>query len=429
MPVLAVVGAQWGDEGKGRVVDWLAARADVVARYQGGDNAGHTVVHDGGTFKLHMIPSGIFRPEVTCVIGAGCAVNPVGLRAELAELQAAGVDASNLWVDERAHLVLPWHLELDGIEEEGRDGRSQIGTTRRGIGPCYTDKAARRGIRAGDLLRPALLRERVTAAARWHDIALRHFGKPAIDVDAVLADCADHARALGARIVDTTALLERAVDADQTVLLEGQLGVMRDLDWGIYPFVTSSCPTAAAAATGTGLGAHAVDQAIGVVKAYTTSVGGGPFPTELLDATGDRLRAIGAEYGATTGRPRRCGWLDAVALRYAVRRNGLDALVLTKLDVLDGFDQIAVATGYTLDGVATERLPCTDDQWRARPQYQWCPGWSAATAHARSWDELPVAARSYVRRVEQLAGVPVRWVSVGAAREAMVAVPALHADA
>ena len=423
MPVLAVVGAQWGDEGKGRVVDWLAARAEVVARYQGGDNAGHTVVNEGGTFKLHMVPSGIFRREVACVIGAGCVVNPAGLRAELAELEGAGVDTANLWIDERAHLVLQWHLQLDGIEEDGRDGRSQIGTTRRGIGPCYTDKAARRGVRAGDLLRPALLRERIVAAARWHTIVLQHFGKDAIDIEAVLAACADHAEAIGARIVDTTAILERAVDADQTVLLEGQLGVMRDLDWGIYPFVTSSCPTAAAAASGTGLGAHAVDQAIGVVKAYTTSVGGGPFPTELLDATGDRLRATGVEYGATTGRPRRCGWLDVVALRYAVRRNGLDALVLTKLDVLDSFDQIAIATSYTVDGVETDRLPCTDDQWRAEPRYAWFGGWGCSTEQVRAWGDLPAAAQAYVRTVEQLAGVPVRWVSVGPARDAIIEVP------
>lgn len=423
MPVLAVVGAQWGDEGKGRVVDWLARRADVVVRFQGGDNAGHTVVNEHGLFKLHMIPSGVFRPEVACVIGAGCVVNPEGLLAELAALEAAGVRTANLWIDERAHVVMPWHIALDGIEESGRSARDQIGTTKRGIGPCYTDKAARRGVRVGDLLRPDLLRARVEAAAAWHDIVLRHFGQPGIDREAVLQACAAHAAALAPRIRDTTALLEAAADRDATILLEGQLGVMRDLEWGIYPFVTSSSPTAAYAPAGAGLGARAVDEAIGVVKAYSTSVGGGPFPTELLDATGERLRAVGGEYGATTGRPRRCGWLDAVALRYAVRRNGLTSLVLTKLDVLDDFGRIAVATSYRVDGAETDRVPCTDDQWRAEPQLRWLPGWQRATTGVRRWQDLPAPAQAYVRAIEQLAGVPVSHVSVGPERDAILAVP------
>ncbi|MCB9740435.1 MAG: adenylosuccinate synthase [Deltaproteobacteria bacterium] len=423
MPVLAVVGAQWGDEGKGRVVDWLARRADVVVRFQGGDNAGHTVVNEHGLFKLHMVPSGIFRPEVSCIIGAGCVVHPQALLGELAELQAQGIDTGNLWIDERAHLVMPWHLLLDGIEESGRSARDQIGTTRRGIGPCYTDKAARRGIRAGDLLRPELLRARVTAAARWHDIMLRHFGQPEIDVEAVLARCAAEAEALGGRIVDTTLRLEQAQDGGATILLEGQLGVMRDLEWGIYPFVTSSSPTAAYAPAGSGLGAGAVDEAIGVVKAYSTSVGGGPFPTELLDATGERLRSIGGEFGATTGRPRRCGWLDAVALRYAVRRNGLSSLVLTKLDVLDDFAEIAVAEAYSLDGARIDRVPTTDDQWRAEPVYEWLPGWQAPTKAVRTWDALPAAAQAYVRAVEAMAGVPISHVSVGPERDAILEVP------
>lgn len=423
MPVLAVVGAQWGDEGKGRVVDWLARRADVVVRFQGGDNAGHTVVNEHGLFKLHMVPSGIFRPEVSCIIGAGCVVHPQGLLGELAELQAQGVDTGNLWIDERAHLVMPWHLLLDGIEESGRSARDQIGTTRRGIGPCYTDKAARRGIRAGDLLRPELLRARVTAAARWHDITLRHFGQPGIDVEAVLARCAAEAEALGGRIVDTTLRLEQAQDGGATILLEGQLGVMRDLEWGIYPFVTSSSPTAAYAPAGSGLGAGAVDEAIGVVKAYSTSVGGGPFPTELLDATGERLRSVGGEFGATTGRPRRCGWLDTVALRYAVRRNGLTSLVLTKLDVLDDFAEIAVAEAYSLDGARIDRVPTTDDQWRADPVYEWLPGWQASTKAVRTWDALPAAAQAYVRAIEAMAGVPISHVSVGPERDAILEVP------
>lgn len=427
MPVLAVVGAQWGDEGKGRVVDWLAADADVVVRYQGGDNAGHTVVHGGQVHKLHMVPSGIFRSEVQNIIAAGCAVNPWALTEELAALASRGVDVGNLWIDERAHLVMPWHLQLDGIEEDARAGANQIGTTRRGIGPCYTDKAARRGLRAGDLLRPALLRERVTAAARWHDITLGHFGRPAIDVEATLLQCADAAQALGHRIVDTTALLEVALDEDRTVLLEGQLGVMRDLDWGIYPFVTSSHPTAAFAPAGAGLGAIALDDAIGVCKAYATSVGGGPFPTELLDETGAKLRSIGAEFGATTGRPRRCGWLDAVALRYAARRNGLTRLIVTKLDVLDDFAEIAVADGYDLDGRVVERLPTTDDQARCQPRYRTFEGWQVATTAARSWAELPPAARRYIRAIEALGGVPVSHVSVGAERDAILSVPPAEA--
>lgn len=427
MSTLAVVGMQWGDEGKGRVVDWLAADADVVARFQGGDNAGHTVVHGDKVFKLHLVPSGIFRPEVRCVVGAGCAVNPDGLLAELAELHRADIDTQNLWLDARAHVVMPWHLVLDGIEERSRSAKAQIGTTRRGIGPCYTDKAGRRGVRLGDLLRPDVLVDRLTAAADWHDVIFAHFGEPAIDRAATLARCESWAAALGERIVDTAAMLEDAVDAGRQVLLEGQLGVMRDLDWGAYPFVTSSNPTAAFAAAGAGLGAHAIDDVVGVVKAYVTSVGAGPLPTELLGAEGDHLRTLGGEYGATTGRPRRCGWLDAVALRYAARRNGVDRVVLTKLDILDTIERISVAVAYDVDGVRTERMPPADALGGCAPVYAHFDGWRADTTAVRHFDALPPAAQAYVRAVERLGGVRISHVSVGPDRDAILAVPVMPA--
>lgn len=429
MPTVAVVGAQWGDEGKGRVVDWLAARADVVVRYQGGDNAGHTVRNEFGTFKLHGVPSGIFRPSVRCVIGAGCVVNPAALLAELAGLERAGIPTANLWIDERAQLVLPYHLTLDGLEEDSRvadpGAGGSIGTTRRGIGPCYTDKAARRGLRAGDLLRPGQFAARLAAAARWHDVVLGHFGRPPVDQGAVLAAAAAWQRDLGARIVDTTAMLDDAVDAGDTLLLEGQLGIMRDLDWGAWPYVTSSAPTAGYAAQGAGLGARGIDEILGVAKAYVTAVGAGPLPTELHDEVGAQLRHIGDEFGATTGRPRRCGWLDAVALRHAVRRNGLHALVLTKLDVLDALPQVQVAVAYDHRGTTLQRLPSAEVAAECTVVYRAFSGWQQPTGAARRWTDLPGPARAYVRAVEALAGVPITFVSVGAERDAIVAVPAV----
>ena len=420
MTVTAVVGAQWGDEGKGRVVDWLAQRAQMVIRFQGGDNAGHTVINHHGTFKLHMVPSGIFNPDTQCVIGTGCVVNPTNLLKELAEVEAAGVSTANLWISDRAHLVLPYHIRIDGLQERSLKQGRKIGTTKRGIGPAYTDKSARRGIRVGDLQRPDWLRERLSNALAHANAVLTSHGEEPEQLEDLVALCGRWAEAFSGRIVDSTWRVRDAVVNQHNVLLEGQLGVMRDLDWGIYPYVTSSNPTAAFAAVGAGLPANRIDEVIGVVKAYSTSVGGGPFPCELHDEVGQKLRDIGAEYGATTGRPRRCGWFDGVAIAYASWLNGFTGLAVTKLDVLDHFDEIKVCTGYRLDGEVLNHVPDTADQERCEPIYETWPGWLCPTTEARRWDDLPKPARSFLHRISQLAGVPIRFVSVGAERDQLV---------
>ena len=419
MSVTAVVGAQWGDEGKGRIVDYLAQHADMVIRFQGGDNAGHTVVNQHGTFRLHLVPSGIFNPSTCCIVGPGTVVNPDTLLAELAELAAAGIDLSNLWLSERAHLILPYHRLLDGLEEAARGG-SQIGTTGRGIGPAYADKAARTGVRLGDLLRPEYLRERLAGALAQKNLTLAHFGRQPLALDDLLAQAEAWRHAIGGRIIDTVPRVRDAVRGGQDVLLEGQLGVMRDLDWGTYPFVTSSNPIAGGACAGAGLPPSAVGWVVGVAKAYCTAVGAGPFPTELHDETGARLREIGQEYGATTGRPRRCGWLDGVALPYAAWLNGFTGLAITKLDVLDGLAEIKICTGYRLDGQVTTQIPYPPEMDRAEPVYETWPGWSEPTRNARTWEELPAAARAYLNRIAELAGVPIKYVSVGPEREQLI---------
>jgi adenylosuccinate synthase len=419
MSVTAVVGGQWGDEGKGRVIDYLAQRADLVVRFQGGDNAGHTVVNDFGTFKLHLVPSGIFTPTTRCLIGAGTVVNPDGLLRELAEIEAAGVSTDNLLIDQRAHLVLPYHPRLDALREAALEGQ-KIGTTGRGIGPAYADKAARVGLRVGDLRRPAWLRQRLEQALPAVNRLLTDFGHEPAALEPLLARCAAWAAALGHRIVDSLPLMQDALATRQKVLLEGQLGVMRDLDWGIYPYVTSSNPSASGAYSGAGLPPNAIDEVIAVVKAYSTAVGAGPFPVELLDEDGDRLRAIGQEYGATTGRPRRCGWFDGVAIRYATWLNGTTSLAITKLDVLDSFAEIKICTGYRVDGELVTHMPDTPDLERAEPVLEVWPGWQTSTREVRAWDDLPREARRYLHRVAELAGAPIRYVSVGPERRQLV---------
>lgn len=419
MTVIAIVGAQWGDEGKGRIVDYLAQRADMVIRFQGGDNAGHTVVNAHGTFRLHLVPSGIFNPRTQCIIGPGTVVNPETLLAEMTELAAAGLDLSNLWLSERAHLVLPYHRLLDGLEESARGGQ-QIGTTKRGIGPAYADKAARAGLRLGDLLRPAYLRSRLAATLPQKNLTLAHFGQLPLDLDSLLALAEGWRAALADRIVDTLPRVQAAVRSGQNVLLEGQLGVMRDLDWGTYPFVTSSNPLAGGAAAGAGLPPWAITEVIGVVKAYCTAVGAGPFPTELHDEIGTRLREVGGEYGATTGRPRRCGWLDGVALPYAAWLNGFTGLAVTKLDVLDGLPELKICVGYRVDGRVITHVPDTPDFERCEPVYETWPGWAGSTRDARTWNDLPRAAQAYLRRISDLADAPIRYVSVGPAREQLI---------
>ncbi len=421
MSVTAVVGAQWGDEGKGRIVDYLAQRADMVIRFQGGDNAGHTVMNEYGLFRLHLVPSGIFNPATCCIVGPGTVVNPETLIGEMAELASAGVALDNLWLSERSQVVMPYHRLLDGLEETAR-GSGQIGTTRRGIGPAYADKAARIGIRLGDLCRPDYLAARLAQVLPHKNLALQHFGQPALNLDDLLAQATAWGRVLGPRIVDTLPMVQEAVQRGRRVLLEGQLGVMRDLDWGTYPYVTSSNPIAGAACAGAGLPAAAITEVIAVVKAYCTAVGAGPFPTELKDDVAVHLRQVGQEYGATTGRPRRCGWLDGVVLPYAAWLNGFTGLAITKLDVLDGLPEVKLCVGYRLEGRLITHVPDTPDLERCEPVYETWPGWSRSTRTARRWEELPTEAQAYLRRIAELAGAPIRYVSVGPERDQLIVV-------
>jgi adenylosuccinate synthase len=435
MSVIAVVGAQWGDEGKGRVVDYLAADADLVIRYAGGNNAGHTVVNPQGEFKLHLIPSGIFFPKTRNLLGNGVVINPPALVAELDSLAAAGIAADNLFISDRAHLVMPYHVLLDQLEERDR-GKGKLGTTSRGIGPAYVDKFARRGIRVVDLMEPEQFIARLAPAlVRVRRLVEGYYGAggPEDPMAEQIAAATDEAAIsdayLGAgerlrrHVVDGRALVDGALASGERILLEGQLGTMRDIDWGIYPYVTSSSPIPGGASLGAGLPAVAIDRVLGVVKAYTTAVGAGPLPTELADADGEQLRDRGAEFGASTGRPRRCGWYDAVAVRYSVLLAGYSTIALTKLDVLDGFDRIPVCVGYRdpLTGAELTSVPASEPLYsRLDPIYEQLPGWQTDTTHVRSWDQLPAAARAYVERLEELAGAPISHVSVGPERDQMI---------
>ncbi len=420
MPVTAIVGAQWGDEGKGRIIDYLAQEADVVIRFQGGDNAGHTVINQYGKHALHLIPSGIFNPKTQNIIGSGCVVNPQSLLEEMASLAKANVELGNLWISSRAQMVMPYHRLLDVLEESAR-GKDTIGTTKRGIGPAYADKAARSGLRIGDLLNPDWLEGRLDNALRIVDEKIRILGGEAVKGEELYALCMSYGEKLADRIIDTVPMTRYAVETDKRILLEGQLGVMRDLDWGTYPYVTSSNPTASYAASGAGLPARVISRVIGVVKAYSSAVGDGPFPVELKDAEGDKLRAIGAEYGATTGRPRRCGWFDGVAIGYAAWLNGMTGLAVTKLDVLDTFDTIKLCVGYKLpDGtVIRDSMPDTPILNLVTPVYEEWEGWNTSTEQCRSWDDLPLPAQRYIERIAKLANVRVDYISVGPEREQM----------
>jgi adenylosuccinate synthase len=433
--VTVVVGAQWGDEGKGRTVDYMAARADMVIRFQGGDNAGHTVVNDYGRFALHLIPCGTFYPHVRNLLGAGTVVNLDTVTEELSMLQAAGVDTGNLWIDVRAHLIWPYHRLLDGAEEDRRkrqagEGGEEMGTTRRGIGPVYGDKHAYNGIRAGDLQHPDLLRQRLELILPLKHRELAFYaqahpsagGPKQFTVDELMDLAAGWREQHGHRIVDTLPWVRDAVRTGQQVLLEGQLGVGRDVNWGIYPYTTASSPTAGGACVGAGIPPGAIDEVLGIVKAYSTSVGGGPFPTELHDEYGTMLQEIGREYGATTGRPRRCGWFDGVAISYASWLNGFTGVAVTKLDVLDRFDQIKLCTGYRLGDRLLDYVPETVTQALVEPVYETWPGWRADTSGCRVWDDLPQAAQAYLRRIEELADAPICLVSVGPERSQMVIV-------
>jgi len=411
-----VVGAQFGDEGKGRIIDYLAAQADFVVRFQGGNNAGHTVVNDFGTFRLHLVPSGIFYPRVVCIDGAGTVIDPSSLLEEIETLEKAGVKTSNLWIDRRAHIVLPYHRLLDGAGEE----KGGLGTTRRGIGPVYGDKAAYRGIRVGDLLHLDFLQTRLKEILPLKNHELAYYGLKPLRLEDLIEQAKEWSDKLGARIVDSFPILHEALAKGRKVLLEGQLGAMRDLDWGIYPYSTASSPTVGGACAGAGVSPRSIERIVGVVKAYTTAVGGGPFPTELFDKDGDRLREIGDEYGATTQRPRRCGWLDAVILRHAVSLNDITSLAITKLDVLDSIGKLKICTAYRLDGKEITEMPDTFNLGRVQPIYEEWAGWKTPTTSARKWDDLPKAAQAYLKRIEGLTKVPIQYVSVGPERENIV---------
>ncbi len=423
MTVTAVVGAQWGDEGKGRIIDYLAQEADVVIRFQGGDNAGHTVINAYGKHALHLIPSGIFNPRTQNIIGSGCVVNPQSLLKEMEQLKAAGVDLENLWISTRAQMLMPYHRELDVLEEAAR-GKDTIGTTKRGIGPAYADKSARSGLRMGDLLQPEWLEARLDNALRTVNRKIEILGGAPVQGDELYALCMEYREKLGDRIIDTMPMTRRAVEQKKHILLEGQLGVMRDLDWGIYPYVTSSNPTASYAASGAGLPGRTIDRVSGGVKAYSAAVGDGPCPADLHDADGDKLREIGGEFGATTGRPRRCGWFDGVAIGYAAWLNGMTGLAITKLDVLDHFAILKICTGYKLPNgtIVTQSMPDTPVLMQVTPVYEVWDGWQTPTSDCRHWDDLPKEARAYLHRLSELAGIKIDYVSVGPERDQMFAV-------
>lgn len=423
MPAIALLGAQWGDEGKGKATDLLGGRVDYVVRYQGGNNAGHTVVIGDQKFALHLLPSGILSPNVVPVIGNGVVIDPAVLLKEMAGLNARGVDTSRLLISANAHIITPYHVTLDKVTERFL-GKSKIGTTGRGIGPTYMDKVARVGIRVQDLFDPSILHQKVEGAlANKNQVLVKVFNRRELQVDAITETLLAYAEPLRPYVTDTVLVLNDALDAGKTVLLEGGQGTLLDVDHGTYPFVTSSNPTAGGACTGSGIGPTRITRVIGILKAYTTRVGSGPFPTELHDADGERLRSVGGEVGVTTGRPRRCGWFDAPIARYASRVNGLTDIFLTKLDVLTGFEQISVCVAYDVDGTITPDLPMTQTGFHhAKPVYEYLPGWSEDISDARSVADLPPNAQAYVRFLEDVSGAPISAIGVGQDRDATIVV-------
>jgi adenylosuccinate synthase len=430
VPATVIVGAQWGDEGKGKIVDLLAQQSDVVCRYQGGPNAGHTIIADGQTYKIRQIPSGVISGK-TSVLGAGCVIDPAVLIEELDDLEARGHSAADVYVSGNAHLVMPWHVAIDRASER-RLGRLQIGTTRRGIGPAYADKASRIGIRVQDLLDAKILRQKIEVALAEKNVWLeRVYEAQPIDLEDVAGRYEGYAQRLRPHVADTSLLVDRALRDGLAVLFEGAQGTLLDLDHGTYPFVTSSNPVAAAAATGVGIGPNRLDSILGVSKAYVTRVGEGPFPSEIQGPDQARVRELGGEFGTVTGRERRCGWLDLVALRYAARLNGFTSLALTKLDVLSEFAEIPVCTRYRLrDGSETEDFPAhQSDFHHCEPVYEILTGWEESLDEVEDPAELPTAARTYVDFVERETGVEVTLIGTGRERERVLLVGALGVEA
>jgi adenylosuccinate synthase len=423
MPAVVLVGAQWGDEGKGKATDLLGSRVDYCVRYQGGNNAGHTVVIGDKKFALHLLPSGILTPEVTPVIGNGVVIDVGVLFEEIDGLEAQGIDTSNLLISANAHLITSYHVTLDKVTERFL-GNSKIGTTGRGIGPSYADKTSRLGIRVQDLFDEKILRAKIEGSLlSKNQVLVKVFNRRAVTVDEVVEDLMQHAERLRPYVADTSLLLNRALDENKVVLLEGGQGTLLDVDHGTYPFVTSSNPTAGGACAGSGIGPTKITGVVGILKAYTTRVGSGPFPTELLDEDGEKLRTIGGERGVTTGRPRRCGWFDAPIARYATRINGLTDIFLTKLDVLTGWEKIPVCVAYEIDGKRSEELPMTQTEFHhAKPIYEMLPGWSEDISGAKTMEDLPANARSYIKFLEDVSGTPISAVGVGQDRNATISI-------
>lgn len=418
MSTVVVVGSQWGDEGKGKITDFLAESAEVVARYQGGNNAGHTILINDRKYKLHLIPSGIFYKDKVCVIGNGMVINPAALIEEIRYIHDNGFSTANLRISDRAHVIMPYHLLLDGLEED-RKGANKIGTTRKGIGPCYMDKAARNGIRIADLLDAEEFETKLHRLVEEKNRLIEQvYGAQGLDVKAILQEYLGYAEIIRPYVTDTSVVLNEMIDQGKRVLFEGAQGVMLDIDQGTYPFVTSSNPTAGGVCIGSGVGPTKIDQVIGVAKAYTTRVGDGPFPTELKDAIGDRIRETGNEYGTTTGRPRRVGWFDSVVVRHARRVSGITGLSLNSLDVLTGLDTVKICTGYKYRGEILEHYPASLKMLsECEAVYEELPGWHEDISGVRKLEELPANTRRYVERVSELTGIPIAIFSVGRNRE------------
>lgn len=422
MPAIVVIGAQWGDEGKGKIVDHLAERATMVVRYQGGTNAGHTVVIGDKVLKLHQVPAGITRPHVAAVLGNGMVITPPALVEELDTLESQGFSTRNLYISANAHVVMPYHILLDELQERSR-GAHALGTTKRGIGPAYTDKAARHGLRMQDIIVPERFAERLSAALEQvNPILTRVYGQRALTVDEITSQYNPAAQRLAPFVTDTSLLIHKALQRGENVLLEGAQATMLDIDFGTYPYVTSSSSSAAGACSGSGISPLQIREVIGVVKAYTSRVGKGPFPTELTDAIGDWIVERGWEYGTTTGRRRRCGWIDLVSLRYSARINGFTGIAISRLDVLSGLEEVKLCVGYRLpDGTITDEYPVDMDILsRATAVYETMPGWQDGISKARAWEDLPLAARRYCQRISELLQVPIDMISVGAERSDLI---------
>ncbi|KAF0196567.1 MAG: adenylosuccinate synthase [Bacillota bacterium] len=418
MTVKAVVGAQWGDEGKGKIVDLLAQEADIVVRFQGGANAGHTVVNSLGKFALHLVPCGIFNPDTLNIIGTGTVVDLDELIKEIDMLENKGISTANLRISNRAHISLPVYSQLERLSETERGERKQ-GSTLRGISPAYAAKALRVGLQMGSLHNVIKFRTGLTEVLEGGNrLITKIYGAEPLNLDEIVERYLGHARRLEPYVCDSLGFIQQGLTANKNILLEGQLGTMRDLDWGIYPYVTSSNPLPGGAAAGAGIPPHKITSVLGVVKAFSTSVGEGPFVTEQNNEVGNYLREVGLEFGATTGRPRRCGWLDAVGLKYAAMLNGFTEIAITKLDTLDGLESLKVCVGYKLDGKEIGYMPLTDDLYRVEPVYIDLPGWKQKAASARSWEQLPRRAQEYVRLIESYCSAPATLISVGPEREA-----------